>query len=282
MSSIATSSAQTAIDAAHPAAAPAVKGDQGARLKHINKDPFAPSTTVTPYTRPSDSTRDVTHPPLPELFNPSFLDLLIPKPVPKKDAPSVPKNAFMTALAAEANKQHTQNMAHAFASTGSPLVDAFNGLSQATAPKDFEPLLRNAWEVDPLATLKIIFNLRSIHEGKSDREGFYRAWGWLYRNHPRTAILNLPALVDPLIERKLKVKERKDKEGDADEDDMVLVDADDGEAEQQQKTIRGMSHGYWKDPLNLLILVAAGDLDSATNDLSAIHVGRTPRSGNRR
>ncbi|KAG8791898.1 hypothetical protein FRC16_000234 [Serendipita sp. 398] len=279
MSSIATSSNQTAIDAA-PLGLKTSKAGGQARLNHINKDPFAPSTKVTPSTHASNTKRDVTHPPLPDLFDPAFLNkLLPPKPAVKKmePAPDAPKSAFMEALTAEANKQYTQNSAHGFASTGSALVDAFNGLNQATESKDFEPILRKAWDADPLTTLKIIFNLRSIHEGKSDREGFYRAWGWLYRNHPRTAILNTPALVYPLIERKLKVKESKGKQGEADEDDLVLVDAEDDEPEKP-KTVRGTSHGYWKDPLNLLILAAAGDFDSATKPLSAIHVERIPRT----
>ena len=31
-----------------------------------------------------------------------------------------------------------------------------------------------AWAEDPDLTLKIIWNLRSIHDGKSEKEGFYR------------------------------------------------------------------------------------------------------------
>jgi len=166
---------------------------------------------------------------------------------------------------------YTQNMAHAFASTGSPTVDAFNGLSQATDPADFEPLLRSSWQEDPLLTVKLIFNLRSIHEGKSDREAFYRAWGWLYRNHPKTAIINLSALVDPLIERKLKENKKENKEKQEEEDDGVLVDFDEPEA----KTVRGLTHGYWKDLLNLLLLAASGQLDDGTSKFSALHPERT-------
>lgn len=251
-----------------------------ARLK---QDPFAPSTTVKPSTSPRDSSKDVTVPALAELHDPMFLDKLLPaKPV---AAPAAPKSAteppkqgadFMAALNEVANRQYTENSAHAFASTLSPTVDAFNGLSQATDRADFEPLLRKSWEVDPLLTVKIIFNLRSIHEGKSEREGFYRAWGWLYRNHPRTAIANLSALVDPLIERKIKEKKNKDGEKEA-EDDLVLID-EDGEVTEEAKTIRGMSHGYWKDLLNILILASKGELNNGADDFEALHPPRTPRT----
>ncbi|KAI0262261.1 hypothetical protein BGY98DRAFT_1092197 [Russula aff. rugulosa BPL654] len=53
-------------------------------------------------------------------------------------------------------------------------------------------VLAKAWAEDPALTLKIIWNTRSIHDGKGDKELFYRAFGWLYEHHPRTAISNLP------------------------------------------------------------------------------------------
>jgi hypothetical protein len=254
-------------------------------MASTNKFPdiFGPSVIVTnPTTSPKDSSKDVTHPELPQLYNPTFLDSLLPeKPVPVNsvsNASSAPLSgaAFMAALKEEGNKQYTQNDAHGWRSTTSPTVDAFNGLSQATAHEDFEPLLRNSWERDPLLTVKMVFNLRSIHEGKSERECFYRAWGWLYRNHPRTAIVNLAALVDPLIERKLKGKDKKkDSKGPkAEEDDGVLVDFDEAEA----KTIRGLTHGYWKDLLNLLLLASAGQLDDGLSKFTALHPDRTPRT----
>jgi hypothetical protein len=246
---------------------------------------FGPSTIVTnPTTSPKDSTKDVTHPDLPQLYDPSFLDSLLPKkPIPAtsvSDAPGARLSgaAFMAALKEEGNKQYTQNLAHGWSSTGSPTVDAFNGLSQATDPADFEPLLRKSWQKDPLLTVKMIFNLRSIHEGKSEREGFYRAWGWLYRNHPRTAIVNLSALVDPLIERKLKEKRRGGKdEPKVEEDDGVLVDFEEPEA----KTVRGLTHGYWKDLLNLLLLASSGQLDDGLAKFTALHPERTPRGNPR-
>ena len=48
-------------------------------------------------------------------------------------------------------------------------------------------LLKNAWEKDSLSTLRIIWQARSIHEGKGIRdEIFYSCLACLYANHPRT------------------------------------------------------------------------------------------------
>src|SRR6202011_3652314 len=57
---------------------------------------------------------------------------------------------------------------------------------------------------------------------------FYRAFGWLYDNHPRTAIQNLHLLVDPVCTR--------------------------------PKADLGASHGYWKDLLNIVALASLDQL----------------------
>ncbi|THH27836.1 hypothetical protein EUX98_g6351 [Antrodiella citrinella] len=59
---------------------------------------------------------------------------------------------------------------------------------------------------------------------QSDKGVFYRAWGWLYEHHPRTAIQNLHLLVKPVC--------KIDRAGHL------------------------APHGYWKDLLNLVCLVA--------------------------
>jgi hypothetical protein len=46
--------------------------------------------------------------------------------------------------------------------------------------------------------------------------------------------------------------------------------------------MRGVSHGYWKDLVNLLSLAAKGELDSGTADFDALHPPRTPRSTGRK
>lgn len=231
------------------------------------------------------STRDVTVPALDELHDSNYLDRILPPPkivpgpAPKRQEESgdPPKGStFMAALHDTANRQLTQNTAAAYASTLLPTLDAFNGLSQATDVEDYERLLNKSWEEDPKTTVQIIFNLRSIHEGKSEREGFYRAWGWLYRKHPRTAIANLPVLVRPLIPR--PTKEKKFKEGDeknSDEEDAVLIDLDEPAPDVEP---RGLSHGYWKDLLNLLVLAVEGSLDTNSAEFTALHRSRIPKT----
>ena len=78
-----------------------------------------------------------------------------------------------------------------------------------------------------------------------------RAFGWLYDNHPRTAISNLNLLVEPVCDAPKK------------------------------SPGSGRSHGYWKDLLNILALETIGELRGG--DLSYLNHPRTQRtSPNRR
>jgi Domain of unknown function (DUF2828) len=198
----------------------------------------------------------VTLPHIPELFDPNFLDALLPPAsTPLADAAvhvdaPVPTNAFMDALKSVAHRKYTQNEAPAFSSTLSSTLDAFQSLSARTTIPRIHSLLTKAWQEDPALTLKIIWNTRSIHDGKGDKELFYkyvprflcvrstfdhqcRAFGWLYRSHPRTAIANLLQLVEPMCV--VKVKNRRTQ----------------------------MPHGYWKDLLNILALATLDQLDDS-------------------
>jgi hypothetical protein len=65
----------------------------------------------------------------------------------------------MDALLATQNGTTTANGAAAF----KPTLDAFTGLSQTTAPKDIPMPFEQA---TPALTLRVIWNVRSIHEGK--------------------------------------------------------------------------------------------------------------------
>jgi hypothetical protein len=124
------------------------------------------------------TSQNVTLPLIPELFRSDFLDVLLP-PVPQPTATSAvpPKDAssnpMMDALNAAANRTYTANMAEAYSSTGSPLLDAFNNLAQWSDYPSIKEHLTKAWEQDPELTLKLIWNLRSIHDGKSAKEVFY-------------------------------------------------------------------------------------------------------------
>jgi Domain of unknown function (DUF2828) len=112
-----------------------------------------------------------------ELFDPNFLDVLLPpRPAPATNnaAAPVPKNLFMDALKSVAHHKLTQNAAPAFSSTLSSTLDAFQSLSSQMAAERIDSVLAEAWEEDPALTLKIIWNTRSIHDGKGDKELFYR------------------------------------------------------------------------------------------------------------
>ncbi|KAG6915849.1 hypothetical protein DXG01_009608 [Tephrocybe rancida] len=178
------------------------------------------------------SHQNVTLPDIPELYDPSFLDVLLPASKVRKGAPAkpvaeAPKNMMMDALKGT-HHTLTENNAPAYSSTLSPTLDAFQNLSSATSIQQFNKYLENSWAEDPELTLRIIWNIRSIHDGKGDKELFYKAFGWLFEHHPRTAIRNLPYIVKPVC--------------------------------STPKNKLGMAHGYWKDLLNILTLATVDEL----------------------
>ncbi|KZV81008.1 hypothetical protein EXIGLDRAFT_731969 [Exidia glandulosa HHB12029] len=221
------------------------------RLAHIGQlDPFGPSTSVHATSSPSASTRPVTLPALPELHDPNFLDALLPRSSHVVDRPETsaapPADAFVDALHDTANLVRTANMAFAHASSGSACLDAFSGLNSYTSTTEYDSILSKSWTEDPLKTLRIIWHLRSIHEGQSANEAFYRAFAWLYLKHPRTAILNLSQLVEPVIELP---------------------------ARNETDHPRTRAHGYYKDLLNILVLATNAELTPTARHKS-LHVPR--------
>lgn len=146
------------------------------------------------------------------------------------------------------NMMHTENGDLAYRSANNDLVDLFNDLEEVITGPLLDQRLSAAWKEDPLAALKIIFNARSIHLGKSSRHTFYRCAGWLAQKHPLTLVANLQWLSRPIIEKKV------DKKG---EEDMVIVDVKDDNDDPSKYDVRnGVAHGYWKDLLNILALAA--------------------------
>src|SRR6266487_4475439 len=103
-----------------------------------------------------------------------------------------------------ANRMLTENRGVAFASTNSALVDLFSELESTVTGEHLRGLLKDAWEVDPLATLKIVWNARSIHLGKGERETFYMCLGWMKEHHPRTVLANLPWIFRGVIKKDAK------------------------------------------------------------------------------
>ncbi|KAF2641690.1 hypothetical protein P280DRAFT_548352 [Massarina eburnea CBS 473.64] len=185
-------------------------------------------------------------------------------------------------LAAE-NKTLTENADVTHISSQNPLVDLFYDMGENTAPMQLKRLLDNAWAEDPLMTLKIIFNARSIHLGKSNRTVLYRAMGWLAENHPVTLLSNLKWLVRPVIEKKptkaenIETKEagdakKKSEAPKSEDEDFDMVDADEGRPTDPSRAhdVRfGVSHGYWKDLLNL-VMFAAHDQLKLDGDLASL------------
>ncbi|KAJ6512564.1 hypothetical protein C8R45DRAFT_1087716 [Mycena sanguinolenta] len=147
----------------------------------------------------------------------------------------------MDALQQFSHRTQTQNSAPAYDSTSSPTLDAFNQLTRFSWGDRVGDLLDKAWTEDPSVTLKIIWNLRSIHDGKSEKEAFYRAFGWLYDNHPRTAITNLHLLVEPVC------------------------------VKSGQEPETGRAHGYWKDLLNILVLATVDELSNISKPSRFLH-----------
>ncbi|KAG2062726.1 hypothetical protein BDR04DRAFT_1235663, partial [Suillus decipiens] len=141
----------------------------------------------------------------------------------------------------------------AFSSTLSATLDAFNGIRPGVSGSSVDNYLFKAWAEDPALTLRIIWSLRSIHDGKGEKELFYMAFGWLFENHPRTALSNLYLLVEPVCSRLRPVKGKDTK-----------------------KRVN-MSHGYWKDLLNILALATVDELHPAPARSNFLH-NHTPRN----
>ncbi|KAK1241255.1 hypothetical protein MKX08_001229 [Trichoderma sp. CBMAI-0020] len=167
------------------------------------------------------------------------------------------------------NLMLTENSDVAFRSSKSPVVDLFYELEDVVSGPRLKELLDAAWAEQPLATLKIIFNARSIHLGKSSKHVFYRAAGWLAEHHPLTLVGNLQWLSRPVIEKKV----RKEGEKNADEEFVKVEKRDGMENAVDRYDVRyGVSHGYWKDLLNILALAAEKKLKVLENPKVVLNV----------
>lgn len=179
------------------------------------------------------------------------------------------------------NKMLTENADVAYRSTTEPLVDLFSELEDVVSGPRLRELLDAAWRDDPLATLKIIFNARSIHLGKSSRLTFYRCAGWLAQNHPLTLVSNLRWLSRPIIKKVVKKDDGRnemvlvDPKTDVDEDEGV----DENEKDQTRFDVRnGVAHGYWKDLLNILVLSVQGKSNVLANPRDVLNTEKTRKN----
>jgi hypothetical protein len=166
-------------------------------------------------------------------------------------------------------------------SSKNALVDLFYDLGGSTESGKLKTLLENAWSEDPLLTLKVIFNARSIHLGKSNRVAMYKSFGWLAEHHPLTLLANLRWLVRPVIEKKAPKPEDKEKSKGTDED-FDMVDADEADAGKAHDVNYGLSHGYWKDLLNLVVFAAHDQLKFDGDPSSLLNQKRDDSSAGKR
>ncbi|KAI9596876.1 hypothetical protein BDF19DRAFT_437062 [Syncephalis fuscata] len=96
--------------------------------------------------------------------------------------------------ASTGNLKLTENSSVTYATTTSARVDFFFDAMSGTSREYIRTGLEKAWKEDPLDTLKLIFQLRDIRDGKGDRKEFYYALQWLRQFHPETFFANLPTL----------------------------------------------------------------------------------------
>ncbi|KAK1834467.1 hypothetical protein QBC39DRAFT_343169 [Podospora conica] len=183
------------------------------------------------------------------------------------------------------NTMRTTNNDVAFRSTKDSLLDLFYELhDDGATPTRLQTLLGQAWDEDRESTLKIIFNARSIHLGKSSRLLFYRCAGWLSTTHPLTLFANLRWLVRPVIPKKaektteedgvmvetsatLRKLEMADKSTGGETADNLVLDA-------EYDVQHGVAHGYWKDLVNILALSANDRLNVIASQDDILHVER--------
>ncbi|KAG2383676.1 hypothetical protein C9374_004347 [Naegleria lovaniensis] len=120
----------------------------------------------------------------------SFLDTLFKK---KKTNTSF----FSDLLAVEDDSGHssnwtlTQNGSLAYKSSGSALVDFFYKSVEGISQRGIHQLLSESWQEDPTRTLKVIFFILDIRQGKGEKKIFYECQRWLALHHPKTFLANL-------------------------------------------------------------------------------------------
>ncbi|ORX55137.1 hypothetical protein DM01DRAFT_1407157 [Hesseltinella vesiculosa] len=190
-----------------------------------------------------------------------------PKKQPKAQSTTDDTLAFARALQKIQQLTITTNGATANSTTSNACVDLYSSLPNVV---DLQKHLKKAYERHPLATLTIIFHCRSIHDGKKDKNAFYRCFFWLLKRHPRTAVKNLEFLVKGTVaNRALSEQDQLVADGwDMLDEDSSWAGSDFGDTKKKKsKPLFYRSHGYWKDLLNLVSIYALGD---APNPIASI------------
>src|SRR5712691_597640 len=103
----------------------------------------------------TSTSRVVTLPHIRKLFDPNFLDVLLPhRPAPVTNVgPPAPKNAFMDALKSVSHHKLTQSGALAFSCTLSSMLDAFQSLSADMAAARIDALLAKSSGTREVSTM---------------------------------------------------------------------------------------------------------------------------------
>ncbi|KAG0033273.1 hypothetical protein BGZ81_008858 [Podila clonocystis] len=109
---------------------------------------------------------------------PTFVDMLL-------------KGIEATPEQADPNMTYTENMAPTLKSSGDARLDFFFEVLKGAEPSTVKRLARASWEQNPLDTLRLIFQLRSVLHGKGERKEFYTCMDFLRQEHPRTLLYNL-------------------------------------------------------------------------------------------
>ena len=89
------------------------------------------------------------------------------------------------------NMTLTENNSFTFNSTESDCLDFYFEVFQNTPKDHILEILKKSWEENGLLTLKLIFQLRDVRNGKASLVEFQHCLIWLFHNHPLTLIHNL-------------------------------------------------------------------------------------------
>ena len=210
--------------------------------------------------------------------------------MPQKEHGTAPENITLTAKGMPA-----------YTSTLTPTLDLFSDLQSAVSTATLNDLLTQSWHLDPLETLKIIFQCRSIHLGKGEKENFYKAIGWLASSAGRkgkaTVLANLGWVVDRTIMKPKKKDETKEKGQPSSEKPAETEMAEENkgyekpaeaemaeenkgdekpkeEDEEESENNAVFSHGYWKDLGNILALEVQDSLNIFSDVTKVLNVPR--------
>ena len=185
--------------------------------------------------------------------------------------PPMPTNITLTTNAAPTN-----------ISTLVPTLDLYNDLHSEIESSKWIVIghtLKKAWLQDPLETLRVIWNARSIHLGKGEKEHFYKCIGWLCTEAGLKGKATVLANLGWVVDRTIRKPKKEEKKGGAKEDEKEVEtpEENNGEKKEEKDNDPVMSHGYWKDLSNLVVLGAR----QAFYISQAIHsVLNTPKAAN--